>query len=183
MLTRASLPAFSHAPATANCCRSASTRGGANPGSGDRSARRAACAYDKPTLARMPLLDGADRALGSREVVIGYHDMFEEFPPYGDPRKSIADTTSPHQHNPHLKNFMVHMLTWASYPLHNLAITRDFATCLGSTGKGAAVRCARALGGTSQSGDQGVRADRWAAGRIGRRLRDRRRRCWPLACR
>ena len=41
---------------------------------------------------------------------------------------------------------MVHMLTLASYPLRNLAITRDFATCLGSTGKGAAVRCARALG-------------------------------------
>jgi hypothetical protein len=31
---------------------------------------------------------------------------------------------------------MVHMLTWASYPLRNLAITRDFATCLGSTAKG-----------------------------------------------
>ena len=41
---------------------------------------------------------------------------------------------------------MVHMLTLASYPLRNLAITRDFATYLGSTGKGAAVRCAMALG-------------------------------------
>ena len=70
----------------------------------------------------MPILDGRDGTLRSREVVVSYHDMFEEFPPCRDPRKSIADTTRPHQDNPHPKNFMAQMLTLASYSLRNLAI-------------------------------------------------------------
>ena len=46
--------------------------------------------------------DGGDRTLRPRKVIVSYHDMFEEFPPCRDPRKSIADTARPHQDNSHL---------------------------------------------------------------------------------
>ena len=56
------------------------------------------------------------------------------------------------------------MLTLASYPLRNLAITRDFATCLGSTGKRGCSQVRLGSGGTSQWGTKAFGADRWLGG-------------------
>ena len=56
---------------------------------------------DEPLVVPMATADRGDRALRSRQVVVGHHHPVEELTTRSDTRKRVADAARPDEEYPH----------------------------------------------------------------------------------